>query len=135
MYPTVWLIREQATCVATALIAAASGKNRDWYILRAAVMTNHAHVVITNCPDDGPAVRRVLKGVTQAALSKQLGHPRQWWTEGGSDRYKHGDEAIEAAVNYDATQPGMLAGVDNMRAFVVGEDGSIHYIDGYGGKT
>ena len=127
VHPTVRLGREQAVCVAETLVEAASA--RGWRIIRAATMDNHTHVVITDCPDDGPAVRRVLKGVTQAALSAQLGHPRRWWTEGGSDRYKHDHEAIEAAVGYVARQPGMLAGVDDMRPFVVEDDGSIRYLD------
>jgi hypothetical protein len=76
------LDREQAHIVAEALIKAASA--RGWHIGRAAVMGNHVHVVIWNCPNDGPAVRRVLKGVTQAALSDHRGESHRWWTAGGS---------------------------------------------------
>src|SRR5438094_3972128 len=127
-HPTVWLTHEQAVCVALTLVRLAA--ERGWRVLRAAVMSNHTHVVITDCPDDGPAVRRVLKGVTQVALSAQLGRHWRWWTEGGSDRYKHDHRAIEAAVNYVAGQPGMLAGVADMRAFAVPEDGAVRYLDG-----
>src|SRR5262249_18727114 len=95
-HPTVWLTRGQPGVVAASLIEAASGRGRGWWILRAAVMSNPVHVVVTECPDDGPAVRRVLKGVTQAALSRHNGSPRRWWTEDGSNRYKHTDEEIEA---------------------------------------
>jgi hypothetical protein len=67
-------------------------------------MANHVHIVVTQCPDDGPAVRRILKGTSQAALSRLAGTPRKWWTTGGSDRYKHGEAAIMTAVNYVANQ-------------------------------
>jgi REP element-mobilizing transposase RayT len=129
-HPTVFLTRDQAAVVARALVAAAATETRNWRIPRAAVMDNHVHVVVTDCPDDGPAVRRVLKGVTQAALSRHNGSPRRWWTENGSNRYKHSHEEIETAISYDASQPGMLAGVDDMRPFVVEVDGSIRYLDG-----
>jgi hypothetical protein len=130
-WPTVHLSREQAACVARSLVGAAAA--RGWVVLRAAVMDNHVHVVVTDSPDDGPAVRRALKGVTQAALSEQLGRPRRWWTEGGSDRYKHDQSAIDAAVSYVARQPGMLAGIDRMRPFVAADGGAIRYLDGASG--
>ncbi len=112
--PTVVLSAEDALCVARSLVEAA--RTRDWRILRAGVMANHVHVVITDCPDDGPAVRRVLKGNSQAALSAATGRPQRWWTAGGSDRYKHDHAAIEAAVAYVAAQPGMLAQIVDMKA-------------------
>jgi len=112
-YPTVLLAASQALCVVKSLLEAANA--RDWRILRAAVMSNHTHVVIADCPDDGSAVRRILKGVTQAALSRADGRPTKWWTKGGSDRYKHGHEAIEAAIRYVARQAGVLAAIDDMR--------------------
>ena len=103
----VWLNREQAEVVAAELVAAT--KSRGWRIRRAAVMSNHVHVVIDECPDDGPAVRRILKGTTQAALSRYAGRPQCWWTEGGSDRYKHGFTTIENAIDYVAKQHKILA--------------------------
>jgi REP element-mobilizing transposase RayT len=108
-HPTVWLTPTQAACVARSAIAAAV--DRDWLILRGAVMSNHVHMLVANCPDDGPAARRVLKGVTQAALNKLVGHPASWWTRGGSDRYKHGAQTIETAIRYVANQERMLAAV------------------------
>ena len=101
---------------------------RGWRILQAAIMTNHVHVVVMACPDDGPTVRRVLKGVTQAALSKFNGQPRRWWTEDGSDRYKNDHPAIDAAIGYVAKQEGRMAGVVDMRAFVV-ESGEPRFLD------
>ncbi len=96
------LSEEQAIIAATAMIEACV--DREWLILRGAIMANHVHIVVTNSPDDGPAVRRVLKGTSQAALSRSLGEPRKWWTSGGSDRYKHGAAAVATAVNYVANQ-------------------------------
>ena len=108
---TTWLTLELARVAARAMIDAAV--DREWLILRAAVMSNHVHVVVTACSDDGSAVRRVLKGVSQAALSSQFGKPCSWWTRGGSDRYLHGARAIAAAVNYVGKQERMLAAVEN----------------------
>ncbi len=115
-HPTVRLNLSQAGCVAEALLEAAN--TRDWHILRAAVMSNHVHVVIADCPEDGSAVRRMLKGVTQAALSRANGGPTKWWTKGGSDRYKHDDLAIDATVRYVARHTAALAVIDNMQIVV-----------------
>lgn len=82
-------------------------------------MANHVHAVVTECPDNGPAVRRVLNGVSQAALSGAAEKPRTWWTSGGSDRYKHGRAAVEAAINYVAEQERVLVQIVNNE--IVGE--------------
>ena len=103
---TVWLMPEQAEVVAHELID--SSHQRGWRIGRAAIMANHVHVVIFDTPPDGPTVRRILKGTTQAALSKYHGSPRRWWTAGGSDRYKNDDSAIETALRYVENQRGIL---------------------------
>jgi len=111
--PTVLLSPSEALWVAEALVQAAH--SRQWRILRGAIMANHLHVVITDCPDNGPAVRRILKGNSQAALSAATGRQQRWWTAGGSDRYKHGNAAIGAAVQYVAEQPDMLAQIIDMQ--------------------
>jgi REP element-mobilizing transposase RayT len=115
--PAVRLTRAQARAVAEALVSAAA--KRGWFILRAAVMANHAHVVVTRCPDDGPAVRRILKGVSQAALSRVRGGPRRWWTAGGSDRYKHGTAAVDEAVRYVGDQEWKLVEIIDMVVYEV----------------
>jgi REP element-mobilizing transposase RayT len=107
----IWLTAAQARVAAEAMIQAVS--ERGWMILRGALMASHVHVVVTECPDDGPAVRRVLKGVSQAALSKAAGQPRTWWTAKGSDRYKHGHAAVEAAIKYVAKQEHVLVHIVN----------------------
>jgi REP element-mobilizing transposase RayT len=104
---TVWLTAAQAVCAAASFVGAATA--RGWRIVRGAVMANHVHLVVMNCPDDGPGVRRIFKGVSQAALSDAAGTNRRWWTGRGSDRYLHDHEAIEAAVRYVAGQAGKLA--------------------------
>ena len=111
---TIYLTAEQALVVAVSLCQAA--QTRGWRILRAAVMANHVHVVVMDCPNDGPTVRRILKGTSQAALNDHKGHNQRWWTQGGSDRYKNDWPAIEAAVEYVAKQPGMLAFIIDGRA-------------------
>jgi hypothetical protein len=106
---TVFLTTKQAEVAAASLCRAA--QTRGWRILRGAIIPNHVHVVVMNCPPDGPAVRRTLKGNCQADLNDHVGQNRRWWTAGGSDRYKNNWPAIDAAVEYVANQPGMLAGI------------------------
>jgi REP element-mobilizing transposase RayT len=103
---TVWLNQKQAYVAAVALVKAAA--ERGWRILRGALMANHVHLVIQDCPPDGPAVRRILKGCSQAALTQHAGQSHRWWTAGGSDRYKNDDAAIAAAVQYVADQEGKM---------------------------
>ena len=114
--PPARLSAEHAREVAESLIECA-GK-RSWRILRAAVMANHVHVVICECPDDGPAVRRILKGNTQAALCKKSAVNRTRWTRGGSDRYLHGDDAIVGAIAYVANQEFKLAEIVDMKIVI-----------------
>jgi REP element-mobilizing transposase RayT len=109
---TVLLSPEQALVVAEALVDAAHA--RGWRIVRGAVMANHVHVLVMDCPDDGQGVRRILKGCSQAKLSDHAGENRQWWTAKGSDRYKHDWPAIEAAEEYVARQPSILAEIVDM---------------------
>jgi REP element-mobilizing transposase RayT len=111
---TVYLSPALALVAAQALVDAA--KERGWRIVQGAIMANHVHVVVQDCPDDGPAVRRVLKGTSQNALSRHVGKSQRWWTSGGSDRYKHDERAIRAAIDYVARQPYMLARIVGMRA-------------------
>lgn len=109
-HPAVRLSSEQAFVTADAIVAAAT--ERSWEIVQGAVMANHVHVVVRNCPDDASAVRRILKGVSQADLGKQARRPQRWWSQGGSDRYLHGSASIEAAVKYVASQQFMLVRIE-----------------------
>lgn len=112
-YPTLLLNPVSAGTAAQALLGAASSRN--WRILRAAVMVNHVHVVTVDCPDDGPGVRRVLKGISQRCLCEAYGVQRRWWTAGGSDRYLHDEQAVAAAVRYTANQARKLAEIVDHR--------------------
>ncbi|MBA4017365.1 MAG: hypothetical protein C0483_09350 [Pirellula sp.] len=96
-HETTLLRLDDALVVAEGLIEAA--RSREWSIVRGAVMANHLHLVVMKCPDNGPAVRRVLKGVSQAALNARCGI-RKWWTQGGSNRYLHDETSILGAVRY-----------------------------------
>lgn len=120
-FPTVWLTKKQALVVAKRLIEACV--ERQWWIAQAAIMSNHVHVVLMQCPQDGPAVRRILKGTTQAALSELAGKSIRTWTTRGSDRYKFDQRAIDNAIEYVRRQEHMLVGIENMKIFIPG-DGS-----------
>ncbi len=115
-HPTVRMTVDQAQCAAKVLVEAA--KAREWNIIRGALMATHVHVLVMDCPPDGPAVRRVLKGVSATELRKQFPGTSRWWTAGGSDRYKNDWASIEAAVHYIATQQCMLVAIVNMEAQV-----------------
>jgi REP element-mobilizing transposase RayT len=114
--PPTRLSPSQALAAAQSLVEAA--RKRSWRILRGAIMANHAHIVITDCPDDGAGVRKVLKGTSQADLSKAVGVSKRWWTRGGSDHYLHTDEAILAAIRYVAEQEYKLAEIIDMEVVV-----------------
>ena len=85
-----WMLATPRRFVKTAFPAnRADAGEPGWRIVRGAIMANHIHVVIADCPDDGPGVRRILKGNSQADLSDAAGATRRSWTQGGSDRYLH----------------------------------------------
>jgi REP element-mobilizing transposase RayT len=111
----VLLTARQALVVAESLVDAAD--ERQWRSVRGAIMRNHVHVVVMECPDNGPMVRRILKGVSQARLSQDAGHARRWWTHRGSNRYLHDDYPIEGAIKYTSEQHGMLVEIRNMDVF------------------
>ena len=100
-----------AVCAAESLIDAVS--DRDWIILRGALMATHVHIVVARCPDDGPAVRRILKGNSQASLNRESEPKRKWWTKGGSNRYLHGQKSIENTIAYVQNQEFILAAIAN----------------------
>jgi REP element-mobilizing transposase RayT len=105
-WPTCRLNTSQAIVAAQSFIRLSL--QHEWMLLRGAIMPNHVHVVVTKCPLDGPAIRRTLKGATQAELSKETGQPQRWWTAGGSDRIRRGEQSINATIRYVADQPGKL---------------------------
>jgi REP element-mobilizing transposase RayT len=110
-YAAVRLTQVQAALAADSFIATAI--SRDWIIRRGAVMANHVHLVVMECPNKASDVRRAFKGVSQAQLSRHAGENRRWWTQGGSDRYLNDLNAIEAAILYVAEQQYCLVQIEN----------------------
>src|SRR4051794_39407773 len=86
-HATATLDQEHALVAARSIVDACAP--RHWHIMRAALMWNHVHVIVMQCPDNGPEVRRILKGVSQNTICKHDGKSQRWWSEKGSDRYLH----------------------------------------------
>lgn len=105
-WPTTRLASKEARWAADGLVDAVT--KRNWRIHRGAVMYNHVHVVVSKCPNDGPAVRRILKGCSQAYLSDHAGRIAKWWTRGESNRYLNDEQAILGAMRYVEEQEGIL---------------------------
>lgn len=118
--PPARLLTDHAWCAAHAIVNGA--RERQWHILRGAFMANHVHIVVSGCPQDGPMVRRILKGISDAKLRKEFPGNGRWWTQGGSDHYKNTPRAIEAAIDYVANQEYILVAIDNMRVFIPGQE-------------
>jgi REP element-mobilizing transposase RayT len=116
-WATVWLTESNAVIVANSLVRISL--EHEWIILRASIMPNHLHAVLTGCPMKGATVRRILKGNAQADLSAAVGESRRWWTAGGSDRVRHGERSIQATVQYVANQPGKLVEIIDNTVIVV----------------
>jgi len=85
---------------------------RGWWLLAAAVMANHMHIV-TGVPDD-PAPTKILgdyKAYGSRALNRRWGEPPPgtWWTYDGSKRKLPDERAIRNGVIYVRDQPYALA--------------------------
>jgi REP element-mobilizing transposase RayT len=113
---TVRLTLREARWAAESFVAAAA--KRGWRIVRGAIMANHVHLVVCDCPDDGPAVQRIFKGVSQAELSKKAARRQRWWTRRGSDRYLHTNPAIQGAIRYVAKQQYKLVEIIDMQIVI-----------------
>jgi len=113
IYETVRLDGEEAYVVAQSIAEAAM--SRAWRVRRGAVMATHVHVVLEGAGGDGSAASRVVKGVSQAALSERWGASRRCWTRGGSERGLKGAAAVAAGIEYVADQEYVLAEIiDNI---------------------
>jgi hypothetical protein len=106
-FDSIRLDQDEAYAAAESIADAAT--SRTWLVLRGAVMATHAHVVLQGGGADGSAIRRILKGVSSAALSEHRGASLRWWTHGGSERGLRGAEAIAAGIKYVAEQEHILA--------------------------
>jgi hypothetical protein len=118
-HATATLDQEHAIVAANAIVGACA--TRHWHVARAAMMWNHVHVIVMQCPDTGPEVRRILKGVSQNAICKYDCKAKRWWTEKGSDRYLHGERAILAATQYVGNQLNPPAEIVDMKVIAPGE--------------
>jgi len=117
------LTAEQAAAVLAQLIETAT--YRGWTLMAAAVMWNHAHVVVGAPGDPDPAtLLRDFKSYAARRLNRTWGKPAggTWWTESGSRRNLPDDAAVTGAVEYVvAGQPNPLA---VYRAVATGERGA-----------
>jgi REP element-mobilizing transposase RayT len=80
---------------------------RGWELYVVNCRTNHVHVVVT--ADRAPKeVRnqlkafctRKLKQLQRSRESGRIDQRRNWWTEGGSQRFINDEAGLEAAINY-----------------------------------
>jgi len=98
----VWLTKEQAVAVAEQFRETAT--YCEWGLLALAVMSNHAHLVVT-APEDVPKDKLLgdFKAYGTRCLNRGFGR-QIWWTERGSARLLPDDDAIERAVQYVLNQ-------------------------------
>ena len=94
----VYLTADQAAVVLAQLQETAA--YRGWFLLAAAVMRNHVHLLVGVSGDPEPdTLLRDFKSYASRALNKRWEKPASgtWWTEGGSKRKR---EDVPAAVQY-----------------------------------
>ena len=80
-----------------------TASHRRWWLLAAAVMATHKHLVVGVPGDPSPDdLLRDFKGYGSRALNKRFGRPASetWWTESGSKRKLPTVEAILGAIRY-----------------------------------
>jgi len=76
---------------------------RKWLLLAAAVMANHAHIVVGVEGDPEPSdILRDFKSYGSRALNKRWPRPESdtWWTESGSKRKLKGEANVLAGMRY-----------------------------------
>ena len=114
------LIAPQAVCVIQQFRETAIF--RGWSLFAAAVMANHAHLVVgvTGDPDPNKLLHD-FKSYATRALNKQWARPASetWWTRDGSKRKLPDERAVCAGTNYVRRQHRPLAvylmdGLDEM---------------------
>jgi REP element-mobilizing transposase RayT len=108
--PPVWLGQAHADRLVAQFRETAAF--RGWALLAAAVMANHAHLVVGVPGDPDPeALLRDFKSYGSRALSAEHGRPASgtWWTEGGSRRKLPDGRAVAAAARYVGKQHNPLA--------------------------
>jgi REP element-mobilizing transposase RayT len=81
---------------------------RGWTLLAAAVMANHAHLVVGVPGDPDPEqLLHSFKSYASRVLNRRCGKPVNgtWWTESGSKRKLPDETAVRVAVVYVRDQP------------------------------
>ncbi len=89
-----------------------TAQHRRWELLAAAVMANHAHLVVGVLGDPAPAKLLIdFKAYATRALKKKWPLPQsgRFWTQSGSKRKLRDDAAVKAAVEYVRNQEYPLA--------------------------
>ena len=118
-HATATLDHEHALVAARGIVDACA--TRNWHVVRAARMWNHVHVIVMRCPDSGPEVRRILKGVSQKTrfastmANRSAGGPRKAAT------VTYTASAILTATQYVANQPNPLAQIVDMQVIAPSE--------------
>ncbi|MBN2562587.1 MAG: transposase [Phycisphaerae bacterium] len=126
------LTQDQAVCAAEAFCEV--GARSGYELIRASVMSDHVHVLVSAHPDGKNEIFRRLKNVSAVRLTQRYGRPQpmtprprlggtsvvsggavneggRWWTKGGSQRENWDEAAVAAAVEYVAGQEHKLAEV------------------------
>jgi REP element-mobilizing transposase RayT len=108
--PPVYLVHEQAVRLLEQFHETA--RYRERLLAAAAVMREHAHLVVGVIGDPEPSyLLGDFKAYGSRALNEQWGKPKSgtWWTEKGSTRKLKDDDAVLAAVAYVRDQRAPLA--------------------------
>jgi REP element-mobilizing transposase RayT len=99
---------------------------RGWTLLAAAVMANHAHLVVGVGGDPEPeGMLRSFKSYASRSLNARWAKPPNgtWWTESGSKRKLASEANVCAAAQYVRDQEFPLAMWLNTEVFPVIDDG------------
>ena len=106
--PPIYLTREQAQAVLEQFQQTAA--HRNWKLCAAAVMANHAHIVVGVPGDPDPAsLLHDFKAYASRALNRRWPHTETWWTVSGSRRKLPDESAVTAAMRYVERQQAPLA--------------------------
>lgn len=107
--PPIYLIGEQAIAVLGQFQE--TSQHRHCELCAAAIMANHAHLVVGVPGDPDPAkLLNDYKAYASRALNRRWGKPSSdtWWTESGSRRILRSDQALLAAIRYVKNQANAL---------------------------
>jgi len=107
--PPVWLTTEHALVLLAQFRETAA--YRGWSMIAAAVLSNHAHLVVGVGGDPHPdTLLRDFKSYGSRRLNRSFPLPQSgtWWTQGGSTHKLPDDEAVRAKTAYVEQQANPL---------------------------